>query len=177
MIFSETPLPGAFLIDLEPHKDNRGFFARAWCQTELAQHGLEPQIAQCNISFNPTEGTLRGLHYQRQPHAEVKVVRCTRGAIWDVIVDVRPGSPTYRQWFGTELSADNRRMLYVPEDFAHGYVTLEPGSEAFYQVSREYAPGSEVGIRWNDPSIGIIWPEVKISVISEKDASFPDFVG
>jgi dTDP-4-dehydrorhamnose 3,5-epimerase len=175
MIFTETPLNGAYVIDLEPKPDNRGFFARAWCQNEVEAQGLLARIVQCNLSFNEKAGTLRGMHYQLPPYQEVKVVRCTRGAIWDVIVDVRKESPTYKKWFGVELTADNRRALYVPEGFAHGYVTLVPQTETFYQVSEFYAPGYEAGIRWDDPAIGIEWPDPPMQVISEKDAAYPDF--
>ena len=177
VIFTETPLPGAFVIDLEMREDERGFFARAWCEDEFREHGLETRVVQCNMSYNNEAGTLRGLHYQLRPHSEVKLVRCTRGAIWDVIVDLREDSPTYKAWFGLELTADNRTMLYVPEQFAHGYVTLAPGTEIFYQVSEFYSPGHEGGIRWNDPAIGIRWPETEVRVISDKDASHPDFDG
>ena len=168
---------GAFVIDLEMRVDERGFFARAWCENEFREHGLETRVVQCNMSYNHEAGTLRGLHFQRPPHSETKVIRCTRGAIWDVIVDLREESPTYKEWFGIELTAENRRMLYVPEQFAHGYVTLAPGAEIFYQVSEFYSPSHEGGIRWNDPAIGIQWPESDIRVISDKDASHPDFNG
>ena len=177
MIFSETPLLGAFVIDLEMLVDERGFFARAWCENEFREHGLETRVVQCNMSYNQEAGTLRGLHFQRPPQSETKVIRCTRGAIWDVIVDLREDSPTYREWFGIELTAENRRMLYVPEHFAHGYITLVPETETFYQVSEFYSPGYEGGIRWNDSAIGIQWPEVDVRVISDKDASHPDFTG
>jgi dTDP-4-dehydrorhamnose 3,5-epimerase len=173
--FTETPLPGAYVIDLERRTDERGWFARAWCADELGEQGLETRVVQCNMSFNTSAGTLRGLHYQQRPRSEVKVVRCTRGAIWDVIVDLREDSPTYKGWFGLELTAENRRMLYIPELFAHGYLTLEPDSEIFYQVSDFYSPDHEAGIRWDDPAIGIRWPEVEIQAISDKDASHPDF--
>jgi len=177
MIFTETPLKGAFVIDLERRQDERGFFARAWCQNEFGEHGLNTRISQANLSYNYETGTLRGLHFQLPPYAEVKLIRCTRGAIWDVIVDLRKDSPTYKQWFGVELNADNRSMLYVPEDFAHGYLTLAPETETFYQVSEFYTPGSEAGIRWDDPALGIEWPDVPIRAISEKDAAHPDFNG
>jgi dTDP-4-dehydrorhamnose 3,5-epimerase len=176
VIFNETPIAGAYTIDLELRSDDRGFFARSWCQDEFAAHGLQTRIVQCNTSFNHRAATIRGLHYQRPPHAEVKIIRCTRGAIWDVIVDLRPSSPSYLRWFGTELTASNRRMMYVPEEFAHGYITLEPETETFYQVSEFYTPGAEGGIRWNDPAIGIDWP-VEPLVVSDKDAGHPDFTG
>ena len=175
MLFTETELPGAFVIDLQRREDDRGFFARAWCEEEFRAHGLDTRVSQCNVSFNDRAATLRGLHYQVEPHAEVKLVRCTRGAIFDVIVDVRPDSATYTKWIGVELTADNGRLLYVPEGFAHGYVTLEPATETFYQVSVPYAPGAERGARWNDPAFGIDWPDVGELVMSEKDRTWPDF--
>lgn len=175
MIFAETPLTGAYLVDLELRKDSRGFFARAWSQDEFEKQGLNTRIVQCNTSFNHRVGTVRGLHYQKPPHAEVKLIRCTRGAIWDVIVDLRPESSTYKRWFGIDLTAENRRMLYVPENFAHGYITLEPATETFYQVSEFYSPEHEAGIRWNDPALGIIWP-IEPEVVSDKDAQHPGFV-
>jgi dTDP-4-dehydrorhamnose 3,5-epimerase len=174
MIFTETMLPGAFLVDAEPHEDTRGFFARAWCAREFEQHGLTTRVAQVNMASNLRRGTLRGMHYQSVPHAETKFVRCTRGALYDVIVDLRPNSPTYTQWFGIELSFANRRALYVPEGFAHGYLTLVDETEAFYQVSEFYAPDAEQGVRWNDPAFAIEWP-LEVHVISEKDLSWPDF--
>src|SRR6516165_3596638 len=150
MIFTKLSLEGAYLIELKKIEDSRGFFARAFCQREFEEHGLNPRLVQCNISFNPESGTLRGMHYQRAPFGEVKLVRCTRGAIYDVIIDLRTDSTSYRQWQGLELSAANRRMLYVPEGFAHGYLSLTDASEVFYQVSEFYTPGSEAGIRWDD---------------------------
>jgi dTDP-4-dehydrorhamnose 3,5-epimerase len=173
MIFNETALKGAFVIDLEPREDERGFFARAWCERECAAHGLQSRIVQANLSYNPTRGTLRGMHYQLAPYEEAKLVRCIRGAIWDAIVDFRPDSPTYLRWCGVELSAGNRRMLYVPEGFAHGFQTLEDETEAFYQVTQVYTPGAEQGIRWDDPAIGIQWPEADTRLISEKDRNWP----
>ena len=173
MIFTETRLAGAYVIDPERREDERGFFARVYCEEEFRAHGLMPHIAQANISHNRLRGTLRGMHYQRPPHGEAKLVRCTRGAIHDVIVDLRPDSPTYLQWIGVDLTADNRRMLYVPEMFAHGFVTLEDDTEVTYQVSEFYTPGAEGGIRWDDPALGIEWP-VEVRVISEKDRSWPD---
>jgi dTDP-4-dehydrorhamnose 3,5-epimerase len=175
MQFTETELAGAYVIDLERREDERGFFARAWCAAEFASHGLDTRISQCNISFNERLGTLRGMHYQVPPHAEVKVVRCTRGAVYDVIVDLRPESPTYRSWIAVELTAQNGRLLYVPEGFAHGYQTLEDETETFYQVSVPYTPDAERGVRWNDPAFGIEWPDAPERVISEKDRSWPDF--
>ena len=174
MIFQPSPLAGAYIIDLQPIEDHRGFFARAWCQQEFQQHGLESRLVQCNLSYNQTSGTVRGMHYQIAPHKETKVVRCVRGRIFDVIIDLRRDSPTYLHWFGIELSAENRRMLYVPEGFAHGYQTLEPDAEVFYQVSEFYHPGSEQGIRWDDPAIAVDWP-LEPTVISEKDKNYPDY--
>ena len=175
MRFTETELPGAYLIDLQRREDDRGFFARAWCEDELAAHGLDTRVSQCNVSFNERRGTLRGLHYQVAPHAEVKIVRCTRGAIFDVIVDLRPESETYRRWLGVELNEENRRMLYVPEGFAHGYLTLADATETFYQVSVPYAPDAERGARWDDPAFGIDWPQTEGLVMSDKDRAWPDF--
>jgi dTDP-4-dehydrorhamnose 3,5-epimerase len=175
MQFTETALAGAFVIDLERREDERGFFARAWCEEEFAAHGLDTRVSQCNVSFNERRGTLRGLHYQVPPHAEVKVVRCTRGAVYDVIVDLRPDSGTYTRWIGVELTAENRRQLYVPEGFAHGYLTLEDGTETYYQVSAPYAPDAERGARWDDPAFGIEWPDAGELLISEKDRGWPDF--
>jgi dTDP-4-dehydrorhamnose 3,5-epimerase len=175
MRFVETPLAGAFVIDLEPRVDERGFFARAWCANEFAAHGLNAHIVQANLSTNRTRGTLRGLHYQVPPYEEAKIVRCIRGAIYDVIVDLRPDSRTYLEWFGVELTAENRRMLYVPERFAHGFQTLEDDSEVFYQVTQFYTPDSERGIRWDDPAIRIAWPAVDERVISPKDQTWPAF--
>jgi dTDP-4-dehydrorhamnose 3,5-epimerase len=177
MIFSETELRGAYVVDIEPREDERGFFARAWCANEFAERGLSTRVVQVNASFNRRQGTLRGMHYQAAPHAEVKLVRCTRGAIFDVVVDLRPESPTYKRWTGVELTADNRRAFYVPEGFAHGYQTLVPDTETFYQVSEFYAPGAERGVRWNDPAFGIEWPEPENAFVSEKDAAWPDFQG
>ena len=174
MIFSETELPGAFVIDLEKIEDERGFFARAWCQRELRDHGLESRIAQCNMSFNKRKGTLRGMHFQRPPHEEVKLIRCIRGALYDVIIDLRPESAAYKRWIGAELTAENRRMLYVPRGFAHGFQTLEEDTETFYMVSEFYTPGAESGVRWDDPSFGIDWP-LRPSEISDKDQQWTDF--
>jgi len=175
MLFLETKLKGAFTIELQRIEDSRGFFARAFCKREFEQRGLNPAIVQCNVSFNPQKGTLRGMHYQQEPFREVKVVRCIAGAIFDAIVDLRPDSSTYRQWTGVELSAQNGRSLYVPEGFAHGYLTLTENTEVFYQVSEFYSPGYERGIRWNDPAFRIQWP-IEPLIISPKDASHPDFV-
>lgn len=174
MIFTETGLKGAYIVDIEPRKDQRGFFARTWCQQEFEVHGLVAKIAQANLSYNKLKGTLRGMHYQRAPHAETKLVRATRGAIYDVIVDLRPDSPTYKRWIGVELSADNRRALFVPEGFAHGFQTLEDHTDVMYQVSAFYMPEAEGGARYNDPSFNIHWP-LPVSVISDKDANWPYF--
>jgi dTDP-4-dehydrorhamnose 3,5-epimerase len=175
MIFTPTELEGAYLVDLEPRADDRGFFARAWCEQEFDEQGLSTRIAQCNISFNRRSSTLRGLHYQATPHAEVKLIRCTRGAIYDVIVDLRPDSPTWKRWLGVELTAENRRMLYVPEGFAHGYQTLVDDTETFYQVSTPYAPQAEAGVRWDDPAFSIEWPDPDRALLSDKDRSWPDY--
>lgn len=175
MTFAETRLKGAFLIDLERHKDGRGFFARSWCKREFQAHGLNTSVVQCNISGNRSKGTLRGLHYQRSPHEEAKLVRCTRGAIYDVIVDLRPDSPTFRSYFAEILTAENHRMVYVPEGFAHGFLTLTDDTEIFYQMFQYYVPEAAAGVRWNDPAFGIAWLE-PVMVISEQDQSYPDFV-
>ena len=172
MLFTETPLAGAFVIDIEHKSDARGFFARSFCRAEFEAYGLDPTVAQCNISFNHRRGTLRGLHYQVAPATEVKLVRCSRGAIYDVIVDLRPNSATYLQHIGVELSADNRRALYVPEIFAHAYQALTDDAEVIYQVSAMYAPGCERGLRFDDPRLGISWP-LAVSEISEKDRAWP----
>ena len=174
MIFTETKLSGAYIIDLKKMEDDRGFFARTFCQKELEEHGLIPEVAQANTSLSKTKGTVRGMHYQKAPHQETKLVRCTRGALYDVIIDLRPDSPTYKQWIGVELTQDNYRMLFVPRDFAHGFITLADNTEANYMVSQFYAPGSELGARWNDPVFDIKWP-IDVTVISEKDANWPDF--
>jgi len=172
MIFHETKLQGAYLVDAERIADERGFFARSFCREEFRKYGLEDSVAQCNISFNAKKHTLRGLHYQIAPYEEAKLVRCTRGKIYDVIVDLRAGSPTFRQWYAAELSGENRRMLYIPPGFAHGLLTLEDNTEVFYTMFNFYSPDHARGIRWNDPAIGIQWP-VERPVISERDRSFP----
>jgi dTDP-4-dehydrorhamnose 3,5-epimerase len=176
MLFTETELKGAWVIDLERRDDERGFFARAWCQEEFAARGLSPHLVQANIAFSKRAGTLRGLHYQVKPHAEVKLIRCTRGAVYDVIVDLRPESSTYLHWVNVELTADNRTMLYVPESFLHGYQTLTDSAEVLYQVSHMYSPESERGVRWDDPAIGIEWPKIGTRIISEKDKRWPNYV-
>src|SRR5712692_196100 len=172
MIFTETKLKGAYILDIESREDNRGFFGRAFCQKEFADHGLKPIIAQANIAFNKTRGTLRGMHFQFPPYAETKLVRCTRGAILDIIVDLRPESPTYLQHVAVELTADNHRALYVPERLAHGYQVLEDKTETSYQVGEFYAPGTEGGLRFDDSRLGLTWP-LPVTVISEKDAAWP----
>jgi dTDP-4-dehydrorhamnose 3,5-epimerase len=174
VIFEETPLKGAFLIQLEKHSDLRGFFARSYCAKEFEAHGLDPKVVQCNISFNAHKGTLRGMHYQSAPHAEAKLVRCTRGALHDVIIDLRPGSVTCREFFEVRLDCENRLMLFVPEGFAHGFITLEDRTEVLYQMSAFYASESAMGVRWNDPAFGIQWP-IKPLVISERDRNYPDY--
>ena len=174
MKFSPTALVGAYVIDIEPVADERGFFVRSWCREEFARHGLNPDLAQCSISFNKKRGTLRGMHYQAKPHEETKVVRCTRGAIYDVIVDLRPESSTFRKWIAVELSADNRRMLYIPAGLAHGFQSLTDDTEVFYQISAPYHPESACGVRWDDPAFGIEWPVME-RVISDKDRQYPDF--
>jgi dTDP-4-dehydrorhamnose 3,5-epimerase len=175
MIFHETRLKGPFVIDIEELHDERGFFARSWCRREFAKHDLNPNLAQCSVSFNRKRGTLRGMHYQRAPHQEAKLVRCTAGAIYDVIVDLRHDSPTFAQWMGVELTDTNRRMLYIPEDFAHGFQTLEDNTEVFYQISEFYEPDSAAGVRWDDPAFGIQWPTAE-RIISARDATYPDFL-
>ncbi len=174
MIFTETKLKGAYILDIKKREDARGFFARSWCQKEFEDHDLTSQLRQANISLSLKKGTLRGMHYQVVPYREAKLVRCTRGALYDVIVDLRPDSPTYKEWIGVELTADNYRMLFVPEGFAHGFLTMEDNTEASYQVSEFYTPGAEQGLRYNDPAFGIEWP-LEVQVISEKDANWPDF--
>ena len=175
MIFLPTSLPGAFIIDIERREDDRGFFARTWCRREFEEMGLNAELAQCNTSYNRRRGTLRGMHWQSAPNAEAKLIRCTRGAIWDAIVDLRPDSPTYLQHVGVELTADSRRALYVPEGMAHGFVTLEDDSEVFYQMSEFFEPAAARGARWNDPAFGISWP-VSDPILHPRDAGYPDFV-
>jgi dTDP-4-dehydrorhamnose 3,5-epimerase len=175
VIFSRTSLQGAFVIEIEPREDERGFFARAWCLREFAENGLNTELVQASIAWSRRKGTLRGLHFQRPPHAETKVIRCTRGAVYDVIVDLRPSSPTHKQWLGVELTADNRRMVYVPEGFAHGYQTLADDTEIFYQVSAFYTPEAEGGVRWDDPAFGIEWPDSESPLLSDKDRAWPDY--
>lgn len=174
MIFTETKLAGVFEVHPEPHGDERGLFARTWCQAEFEDHGLSGRLVQCSTSFNARRGTLRGLHYQAAPFAEAKLVRCTAGAIYDVALDLRQGSPTFLEWHGAELNARNRHALYIPEGCAHGFLTLEDESEVFYQMSEFYRPESARGVRWNDPAFNIAWPG-SVEVISERDRMLPDF--
>ena len=173
MKFIETKLKGAYVIEIEPISDNRGFFARSWCQQEFRDRGLNPNLVQCNISFNTKKGTLRGMHYQCKPHEEAKLVRCTRGSIYDVIIDIRDDSSTFKQWFAVELGADNRKMLYIPEGFAHGFLTLEDNTEIFYQMSDFYHSDTSKGIRWDDPAFAIQWHVTDQPIISAKDLSYP----
>lgn len=174
MIFKETKLKGAYIIEIELMEDERGFFARSFCVKEFKEYGLNPNIAQCNISYNEKKGTLRGMHYQVAPHEEVKLVRCTMGAIYDVIIDLRPDSSTFKQWIGVELTKENHQMLYVPEGFAHGFQTLEDRTEVLYQISEFHHPEWARGVRWNDPTFGIFWP-VNVEIISVGDQQYPDF--
>ena len=174
MRFVELPLPGAFIVEIEERRDDRGFFARSFCGDEFSRQGLIAHFPQCNISFNEHRGTLRGLHYQADPRPEVKLVRCTRGAIYDVIVDLRPASETFRQWRGVELTADNRRALYIPAGFAHGFQTTTDGAEVFYMMGDVYVPELARGVRWDDPRLGVAWP-LPAPRMSERDASYPDF--
>jgi dTDP-4-dehydrorhamnose 3,5-epimerase len=176
MKFTETKLKGAFVVQIEKLTDERGFFARSWCQKEFEEHGLTAQVVQANVSSNRKMGTLRGMHYQIAPYQECKLIRCTRGAIYDVIIDLRLDSPTYKQWTGVELTADNYTMFFVPEDFAHGFQTLTDETEVTYQASEFYTPGSEKGIRFDDPCFNIQWP-MEVTTISDKDRTWPDFMG
>ncbi len=174
MVFKETKLKGAYIIEIKKIEDERGFFGRSFCRKELTEHGLKGDIVQANTSFSNTKGTLRGMHYQVAPYEEAKIIRCVRGAMYDVIIDLRPGSSSFRQWTGTELTSDNYRMLYVPEGFAHGFLTLTDNVEVYYNVTAFYTPGTERGIRWNDPAFNIEWPFDPV-VISEKDLNHPVF--
>jgi dTDP-4-dehydrorhamnose 3,5-epimerase len=174
MKFFETKIAGVFEIHPEPVNDKRGFFARCWCQKEFAAHGLNSRLVQCNISVNLRKGTLRGLHYQTAPFAETKLVRCTRGAMFDVALDLRPDSSSYKQWSAAVLTPENHHMLYIPEGCAHGFLTLQPETEVFYQMTEVYNAESARGVRWDDPVFGIAWPD-KVDVISERDRTYPDF--
>jgi dTDP-4-dehydrorhamnose 3,5-epimerase len=175
MIFKATAINGAFIINIEKIGDERGFFGRAFCRREFEDHGIDFQIQQANIGFSRSRGTLRGLHYQVPPHGEAKLVRCTAGAIYDVILDLRPASSTFKQWMGVELTAKSHTMLYVPEGCAHGYLTLADGTEICYLVSQYYHQAAERGIRWNDPAFKIEWPIIESLVISDKDQNWPDW--
>lgn len=172
MRFLATPLPGAFVVEVEPRTDERGFFGRSWCAEEFAAHGLDPAAAQVNVLFSHHRGTLRGMHLQAAPHEEAKLVRCTRGAIFDVAVDLRPASPTYCRWFGVELTADDYRMLYVPKGCAHGFLTLEDRVDVTYMASTPFAPAHAHGVRFDDPAFSIAWP-IPVLTVNEKDRSWP----
>ena len=174
MIFEPTVIADVVEIKLEPRSDERGFFARTWCQKEFEMHGLNPNVVQCNISFNRQKGTLRGMHYQTKPCREAKLVRCTRGAIYDVAIDLRKDSSSYKKWISVELTSEKRNMLYIPEGCAHGFLTLEHDTEVFYQMSEFYLPDAGRGVRWNDPEFQISWPGT-VEVISERDQTYPDF--
>ncbi len=174
MIFEPTPLAGAFLVRLEPRHDERGFFARSWCREEFLARGLSGDVVQSSLSYNHRRGTLRGLHYQAPPHAETKLVRCTRGRIYDVIVDLRRDGPTFKRWWATELSADNRHMVYIPEGLAHGFLTLEDNAEVAYQMSTPHRPETARGLRYDDPALAIDWPFAPI-VVGSRDRSFALF--
>jgi dTDP-4-dehydrorhamnose 3,5-epimerase len=174
MKFIPTPLPGAFVIEPQLFTDERGFFTSTFSRKAFAEHGCNPELFECNVSFNRKAGTLRGMHFQDPPHAQSKLVRCTRGAIWDAIIDLRPESSTFKRWFGAELTADNRKQFYIPEGFAHGFITLGDETEVFYQMGNVYNAAASAGVRWNDPAFGIQWPR-EVSVIIERDATYPDF--
>jgi dTDP-4-dehydrorhamnose 3,5-epimerase len=172
--FHKTSLEGVFEVQLEMIRDDRGFFARCWCQKEFEANNLNSALVQCSVSFSAKGGTLRGMHYQAEPHAEAKVVRCTSGSIYDVVLDLRPGSPTYKRWIGLALTAANRNMVYVPKGCAHGFLTLEDETEVFYQMSEFFSSDAAHGVRWDDPAFGIVWPRM-VQVISERDRTYPDF--
>ena len=174
MIFIETKLAGACIVEIEKQEDERGFFARSWCRREFEAHGLNPNLAQCNISFNTKKGTMRGMHFQAEPFEEAKLVRCTMGSLYDVIVDLRQDSPNYRKHLSIILTSDNRTMLYVPERFAHGFLTLDDNTEIFYQIWEFYVPKYARGFRWNDPAFGIEWPS-EVKIMSDRDRNYPDF--
>ena len=175
MRFVPTKLDGAYVVEPERHEDERGFFARTWSVDELAGHGLVTELSQCSISRNTHAGTLRGMHFQTAPHAEAKLVRCTAGAIFDVIVDLRPESPTHADWVGVELAAETGTALYIPKGFAHGFQTLVDGAEVFYMISDPYVPAAASGVRWDDPAFGIDWPEAESRVMNDRDRSWPDY--
>lgn len=172
MIFQSTPIPDAYLIEREPHTDSRGRFARVWCLDELRARGIDHTFVQANVSINKRQGTLRGLHRQRPPHGEAKLIHCAKGAVYDVVVDTRPASETYLAWFGAELSAENRRSMYVPIGCTHGYLALSDGAEVYYVVSHPHVPEAETGLRYDDPVLGIDWPQ-DVTVVSDKDRSWP----
>lgn len=174
MILTPTEIAGVYMVELEPHPDERGFFARTWCRREFERHGLDARLAQCNISYNQRRATLRGMHYQALPHPESKLIRCTQGAIYDVALDLRPEQSSYRKWIGIELSAQNRRALYVPAGCAHGFQSLTDGSEVLYHMSEFYQPDLARGVRWNDPSFAIAWP-LPDPILSARDAGYPDY--
>jgi len=174
MIFTETYLEGAFIVEIQRLEDERGFFARSFCQREFQEHGLNPNLAQCNISYNKVKGTMRGMHFQAAPFQEAKLVRCTQGVVHDVIIDLRPDSPTYKEHFAIDLTSEAHNALYVPEGFAHGFLTLAPETCVFYQMSEFYVPGYARGFRWNDPAFSVNWP-AEVELISERDANYPDF--
>jgi dTDP-4-dehydrorhamnose 3,5-epimerase len=174
MRFTETKLKGAFVIEVNELKDSRGFFGRLWCEKEMKEHGLKTDLRQSNVSLSLKAGTVRGMHFQKSPYPETKLVRCTKGAVYDVIVDLRPESPTYKQWVGVELSEENHKMIYVPEYFAHGFITLKDNSEVYYLVTEFYHQNKEGGYRWNDPAFNIDWP-IEMTEISDKDFNHPDF--
>jgi dTDP-4-dehydrorhamnose 3,5-epimerase len=176
MKFVETKLKGALLVEPERFEDERGFFARSWSQREFATHGLNSNLVECDISFNGRKGTLRGLHLQSAPHAQAKLVRCTMGSIYDVIVDLRSSSPTYKKWYSVELTSENRLMLYIPEGCAHGFQTLKDDSEVLYQMSAYYAPTYAQGIRWNDPAFAVEWPDATAPIMNARDREYPDFL-
>jgi dTDP-4-dehydrorhamnose 3,5-epimerase len=176
MQFTPSRIPGAWVIDIAPIHDHRGFFAMTWLPEEFSKRGIDPALAQCNLAFNHKRGTLRGMHFQKAPHAQAKIIRCTRGALLDVIVDLRPESPAYRQWEGVELTAENRRMLYMPDGIAHGYLTLTDEVEAYYHASTPWEPAAESGVRWNDPAFNIAWPSDDLVMIP-RDRDYADFAG
>ena len=174
VIFNETAIPGVFEIEIEPHLDERGFFARTWCQREFQAHGLNSNFVQCSLSFNSRKGTLRGMHYQAAPHAETKIVQCTRGSVFDVVIDLRPDSPKFKKHCAVVLTADKHNMVYVPAGCAHGFLTLEDNTAVFYQISEFHDPGAARGVRFDDPAFRISWP-AKVEVISERDRKYPGF--
>ncbi|HYB95170.1 MAG TPA: dTDP-4-dehydrorhamnose 3,5-epimerase [Vicinamibacterales bacterium] len=176
MVFRESSIGGAWIIDIHPIHDQRGFFAMTWLPDELTKRGMNAALAQCNLAFNFKRGTLRGMHFQRAPHAQAKIIRATRGALLDVIVDLREESPTFKKWDAVELTADNHRMLYMPEGIAHGYITLSDETEAYYHASSPWVPAAESGVRWNDPAFDIAWP-IEPVIVSDKDRSWPLWAG